>query len=304
MKNYLVRVISETMNVVGLACVTTDLVDEACRLHGTSATASAALGRALTGGALMAALMKEGQRLALKFEADGPLKKIIVEAEYTGTVRGFVGAPDIDVLIRDGKLDVKGALGRNGFLTVIKDIGLKEQPYSGIVQLRTGGIAEDIAFYFTESEQIPSAVGLGVFVEPQGNITAAGGYLIQTLPPSDEAMVDKLVARLEDMPTVTQNLRAGKSPEEMLEMIFEGIPYHILEKKEIVLACTCHREKIERILISLGAKEIAAMIDEQGEAEVTCEFCRTQYHFTRAELERLLEELEFPEKTGGNHVRQ
>jgi len=289
MKNYLVRVISETMNVVGLACVTTGLVNEACRLHGASATASAALGRALTGGALMAALLKEGQRLALKFEADGPLKKIIVEAEYTGTVRGFVGAPDIDVPIKDGKLDVKSALGRNGFLTVIKDIGLKE-PYNGIVQLRTGGIAEDIAFYFAESEQIPSAVGLGVFVEPQGDITAAGGYIIQTLPPSDEAMVDNLVTRLEGMPTVTQNLRSGRSPEDMLEIIFEGIPYHILEKKEIVLACTCNRERIERVLISLGTKDIAAMIDEQGEAEVTCEFCRTRYHFSREDLEQLLHE--------------
>lgn len=290
MKNYLVRVISETMNVVGLACVTTGLVDEACCLHGTSATASAALGRALTGGALMAALLKEGQRLALKFEADGPLKKIIVEAEYAGTVRGFVGAPDADVPVKEGKLDVKGALGRNGFLTVIKDIGLKE-PYNGIVQLRTGGIAEDIAFYFAESEQIPSAVGLGVFVEPQGVITAAGGYLIQTLPPSDEAMVDNLVNRLEGMPPVTQNLRSGKSPEDMLEIMFEGIPYHILEKKEIVLACTCNRERIERVLISLGTKDIAAMIDEQGEAEVTCEFCRTRYHFTKEELEQLLREM-------------
>ena len=291
MKNYLVRVISDTLNVLGLACVTTDLVNEACRLHGTSATASAALGRALTGGALMAALLKDGQRLALKFEADGPLKKIIVEAECTGTVRGFVGVPDVDVPLKEGKLDVKAALGRNGFLTVIKDIGRKE-PYSGIIQLRTGGIAEDIAFYFAESEQIPSAVGLGVFVEPHGDITAAGGYLIQTLPPSDEAMVDKLVTRLEGMLSVTQLLRSGKSPEDMLEIIFEGITYHIIEKREIVLTCTCSRERIERVLISLGSKDIAAMIEEQGEAEVTCEFCRTRHHFNRDELEQLLQEMQ------------
>ena len=290
MKNYLVRVISDTLNVLGLACVTTDLVNEACRLHGTSATASAALGRALTGGALMAALLKDGQRLALKFEADGPLKKIIVEAECTGTVRGFVGVPDVDVPLKEGKLDVKAALGRNGFLTVIKDIGIKE-PYSGIIQLRTGGIAEDIAFYFAESEQIPSAVGLGVFVGPHGDITAAGGYLIQTLPPSDEAMVDKLVTRLEGMLSVTQLLRSGKSPEDMLEIIFEGITYHIIEKREIVLTCTCSRERIERVLISLGSKDIAAMIEEQGEAEVTCEFCRTRHHFNRDELEQLLKEM-------------
>lgn len=290
MKNYMVRVISNTLNVLGLACVTTDLVNEACRLHGTSATASAALGRALTGGALMASLLKDGQRLALKFEADGPLKKIIVEADSSGAVRGFVGVPDVDVPLKEGKLDVPGALGRNGFLTVIKDIGLKEL-YNGIVQLRTGAIAEDIAFYFTESEQIPSAVGLGVFVEPMGDISAAGGFLIQTLPPSDESVVDKLVTRLEGMPPVTQNLRSGKTPEDMLEIIFEGIPYHILEKRELFLKCTCSRERIERVLISLGKKDIADMIAAQGEAEVDCEFCRTRYHFNRAELEQLLQEM-------------
>lgn len=290
MKNYMVRVITNTLNVLGLACVTTDLVNEACRLHGTSATASAALGRALTGGALMASLLKDGQRLALKFEADGPLKKIIVEADSSGAVRGFVGVPDVDVPLKEGKLDVAGAVGRNGFLTVIKDIGLKEL-YNGIVQLRTGAIAEDIAFYFTESEQIPSAVGLGVFVEPMGDISAAGGFLIQTLPPSDESVVDKLVTRLEGMPPVTQNLRSGKTPEDMLEIIFEGIPYHILEKRELFLKCTCSRERIERVLISLGEKDIADMIAAQGEAEVDCEFCRTRYHFNRAELEQLLQEM-------------
>jgi len=283
MKNYMVRVISNALNVLGLACVTTDLVNEACRLHSTSTTASAALGRALTGGALMASLLKDGQRLALKFEADGPLKKIIVEADSSGAVRGFVGVPDVDVPLKEGKLDVPVALGRNGFLTVIKDIGLKEL-YNGIVQLRTGAIAEDIAFYFTESEQIPSAVGLGVFVEPTVDISAAGGFLIQTLPPSDESVVDKLVTRLEGMPPVTQNLRSGKTPEDMLEIIFEGIPYHILEKRELVLKCTCSRERIERVLISLGKKDIADMIAAQGEAEVDCEFCRTRYHFNRAEL--------------------
>jgi molecular chaperone Hsp33 len=241
----------------------------------------------------MAALMKDGQSLALKFEADGPLKKIIVEAESSGAVRGFVGVPDADVPLKEGKLDVPGALGRNGFLTVIKDTGLKEL-YNGIVQLRTGGIAEDIAFYFTESEQIPSAVGLGVFVEPTGDISAAGGFLVQTLPPSDEQIVDTLVTRLEGLPPVTQNLRSGKTPEDMLDIIFEGIPYHILEKRELILKCTCSRERIERVLISLGKKDIADMIAAQGEAEVDCEFCRTKYHFNRAELEQLLKEMQTP----------
>jgi len=291
MENYLVRVISEKMNVLGMACVTTNLVDNACHLHGASPTACAALGRALTGASLMAALLKEDQRLALKFEADGPLKKIIVEADNSGTVRGFVAVPDAEMPLKEGKLDVSGALGRDGFLTVMKDIGLGE-PYKGIVKLRTGGIAEDIAFYFAESEQIPSAVGLGVFVEPTGVVSASGGFLIQSLPPSDEEMVGKLIARLENMPPVTQILRSGRTPEDMLEIIFEGIPYHFLDNRELILKCTCNRERIERVLISLGSKDIAAMIAEHGEAEVTCEFCRGRYQFNREELELLLKEIE------------
>ena len=169
--------------------------------------------------------------------------------------------------------------------------------YNGIVRLRTGGIAEDIAYYFAESEQIPSAVALGVFVEPGGDISAAGGFLIQTLPPSDDEVIDKLVKRLEGMPPVTQALRSGKSPEDMLEIIFEGFPYHTLEKKELFLKCTCSRERIERVLVSLGHKEIAAMMDEQGEAAVTCEYCRTLYHFDRKELELLLEEMGEPSES-------
>ena len=297
MKNYLVRVISQKLNVLGLACLTTDLVNEACHLHGASPTACAALGRALTGGTLMAALLKDDQRLALKFEADGPLRKIIVEADSSGAVRGFVAVPDADVPLKEGKLDVSGALGRNGFLTVMKDIGLGE-PYKGIVKLRTGGIAEDIAFYFAESEQIPSAVGLGVFVEPTGEVSASGGFLIQSLPPSDEEIVDKLIARLERIPPVTQILRSGKTPEDMLGIIFEGIPYHILDNRELILKCTCNRKRIERVLISLGSKDIAAMIAEHGEAEVTCEFCRRRYQFNREELELLLKEIGEPAPNG------
>ena len=225
MKNYVVRVISENGRVLGLACITTDLVEEACQLHCASATASAALGRALTGGALMASLLKKDQRLALKFEGNGPLKKIIVEADHAGTVRGFAAVPDADLPPRGKKLDVSGVLGKEGFLTVIKDLGAKE-PYTGIVGLRTGEIAEDLAYYFAESEQIPTAMGLGVFVEPPVRVTAAGGFLIQTLPPPDEAIVDGLVQRIGKMQSVTELLRKGHTPEEMLEMIFADIPFH------------------------------------------------------------------------------
>jgi molecular chaperone Hsp33 len=169
-KDYLVRIITKDYSVRALACVTTNLVNEACRRQGAYPTAAAALGRALTGGALMGALLKTGQRVALKFEGNGPLKKIIVEAESNGLVRGYVTAPHLHLPPKDGKLDVASALGKAGFLTVTKDLRLKE-PYQGMVQLYTSEIASDLAFYLVESEQIPSAVGLGVFVAPDLSVS-------------------------------------------------------------------------------------------------------------------------------------
>jgi molecular chaperone Hsp33 len=291
MTDYLVRVIGDKPNVIGMACVTTQLVEEARRLHGTSRTASAALGRALTGGLFMGALMKRGQRVALKFQGNGPLKKILVEADNDGTVRGFVGVPEAEVPLMDEKLNVAGALGREGTLTVVKDLGLKE-PYRGIVNLLTGEIAEDIAYYFAESEQIPSAVGLGVFVKPDGEVSAAGGFLIQSLPPSEERVVESLIANIRKIPSVTDLLRQGKTPEDMLAMIFAEMPTHLLGKRDLSLRCSCSRERVERVLVALGAQELKSMIAEKGETDVTCEFCRTRYNFTRQELEKLLGEME------------
>jgi molecular chaperone Hsp33 len=238
----------------------------------------------------MGALLKRGQRVGLKFEGSGPLKKIIVEADNSGTVRGFVGVPGVEVPLNDEKLNVSGALGSQGSLTVIKDLGLKE-PYRGIVNLLTGEIAQDIAYYFSESEQIPSAVGLGVFVKPDGKVSAAGGFLIQSLPPSEERTVEQLIENIRRMPFVTDLFREGKTPEDILAMIFSGIPYHGLGKRDLSLRCTCSRERIERVLISLGSEELQRTIAEQGETDVTCEFCRTRYHFTSAELEDLRREI-------------
>jgi molecular chaperone Hsp33 len=287
MTDYLVRAISDGANVIGLACLTTGLVEEARRIHGTSRTASAALGRALTGGLLMGALLKKGQRLALKFEGNGPLKKIIVEADNDGTVRGFVNVPEAEVPFKDEKLNVSGALGSQGLLTVIKDLGLKE-PYQGVVNLLSGEIGEDIAFYYSESEQVPSAVGLGVFVEPDGTVSAAGGFLIQTLPPTEAKMVDRLIENIRKTPMVTEFFRGGKNPEALLAELFSGLPYHVLGRKELSFSCRCSKERVEKILVALGSVELEKMITEQGKAEVTCEFCRTAYHFSREELENLL----------------
>jgi molecular chaperone Hsp33 len=289
MNDYLVRIFTRAGSIRGLACITTNLVEEARRRQDTFPTASAALGRALTGGALLGALLKTGQRVALRFDGNGPLKKILAEAESNGAVRAYVEVPDVYMVREDGKLDVASALGRTGFLTVTKDLGLAE-PYKRIIQLCSGEIAEDLAFYLTESEQIPSAVGLGVYVEPDKRVSAAGGFLIQALPPKDEEMVGTLIERLGHLPPVTQLLREGNNPEQILEILFAGMPYDTLEKRVLAFHCSCSSETIERALISLGREKLTRMVKEQDRTDVRCEFCGQRYPFSREELTRLMEE--------------
>lgn len=238
----------------------------------------------------MGALLKTGQRVALKFEGDGPLRKILVEADSDGTVRGTVGEPNVDLPPRGGKLDVAGALGREGFLTVTKDLRLKE-PYSGTVQLYTGEIAEDLAFYFTESEQIPSAVGLGVYVEIGGEVSAAGGFLVQSLPPSDNEVIDRLAEQIQAMPPITELLRSGKTPEDLLDHIFSGIPFDVFEKRVLAFKCSCSKERVTNALVSLGREELGSMAEHEETVEVACQFCREVYAFGREELRRLVREI-------------
>jgi molecular chaperone Hsp33 len=287
MEDYLVRAVTRKGHVRGLACVTTRLVNEVSWKQGTSPTATAALGRALTGGALMGALLKTGQRVGLRFEGNGPLRKILVEADSDGTVRGTVGDHDADLPPRNGKLDVAGVLGRAGFLTVTKDLRLKD-PYSGTVQLYTSEIAEDLAFYLTESEQIPSAVGLGVYVETNGGVSAAGGFLIQSLPPSDDAVINRLTEQIQAMPPITELLRRGRTPEELLDHIFSEIPIDFFEKRLLSFKCSCSKERVINALVSLGQKELNSMIEQEEAVEVTCEFCREVYAFSREEMSGLV----------------
>jgi molecular chaperone Hsp33 len=288
--DYLVRAIARNANVRGLACVGSVLVNEACKRHDAYPTACAALGRALTGGALMGALLKTGQSVALKFEGNGPIGKIIVEAESDGSVRGYVGRPHTHLPLKNGKLDVAGALGRAGLLTVTKDLRLKE-PYTGIVPLYTGEIAEDIAFYLTDSEQIPSAMGLGVFVGADGRVSAAGGFLIQAFPPYEEETVEGLIKRIEAMPPPTEVLRQGRTPEDMLETIFEGLPFDILETRGLLFRCSCSRERAQKALIAMGPEEVRSLLEQHGGAEITCEFCREAYQLGGEELQALLAEM-------------
>ncbi|WP_136524669.1 Hsp33 family molecular chaperone HslO [Geomonas ferrireducens] len=289
MTDYLVRAMAKSGTVRALTCVTTATVSEVCRRHGTLPTATAALGRALTAGAMMGALMKTGQRVALRFEGNGPLKKIVIEADANGSVRGYVGDPQVHLLRPDGALDVPNALGRAGFITVAKDLGLKE-PYRGMVQLYTGGIAEDLALYLVESEQIPSAVGIAEFIEQDGEVAACGGFLIQAIPPIDPLVIEELMTRIEQLPSLSDLLHQGKTPEEIMALLLAGIDYEILEKRAVGFACSCDRERIERVLISMGKKELSAMLVEQHGSEVTCEFCGEKYIFNESDLERLIDE--------------
>jgi molecular chaperone Hsp33 len=290
-KDYLIKIMTEQKDIIGVACVTTGLVKEAADMHGTYPTATAALGRALTGCGLMASLLDPEQRVAIKLDGGGPLKGVFAEAEGTGAVRGYVAVPQVDLPPKNGKLDVSGALGTDGFLTVTKDLGFKD-PYRGIVALYNGEIASDIAAYFTESEQIPSAVGLGVFVEKDGSVSAAGGFLVQTLPvASDEGRIDSVISRIEALESVTSLIREGKLPEDMLKDIFAGIPYHVIEERRLFYRCSCSRERIEQAIITLGPEEIRHIIEGREAVEITCQFCSKTYRFDREELTPMLEEM-------------
>ncbi|MDH4319980.1 MAG: Hsp33 family molecular chaperone HslO [Desulfobulbaceae bacterium] len=279
MNDYLLRGVTKAGNMRGIACVTTNLVNEACRRHHASVTGAVALGRAMTGGALMSALLKDDQRLALRFEGNGPLHKILVEADSGGGVRGCLGNPAVDMFLASGKVDVAGALGRAGFLTVIKDIGLKT-PYQSKIQLYSSEIGEDLAYYFTESEQLPSAVGLVAVPAADGTIAVAGGFLIQSLPPADDALVEAMIDRIGKMAPLSSFLEQEAGPEGLLAALFAETPLSMLTRQELAFRCTCSSESVQRVLAAMGRDEIAAIIAEKGEVEVVCEFCKSRYGFT------------------------
>ncbi|WP_136795431.1 MULTISPECIES: Hsp33 family molecular chaperone HslO [Desulfosediminicola] len=287
MKDILHRVIADDGKFFGLACDTTRLVNEACRKHDVGPTAAAALGRALTGSALLAALMKDGQYVQLKFEGSGPLGKIITEAGYDGWARGYVANPQADVPLKNGAVDVASGLGRAGFLTVTKDIGGKRK-YQGMTQLYTSEIGEDIAFYLLESEQTPSVVGLSIHLQPDGTVSAAGGYLIQALPPVDEEIIGYLEKRVNSLDSVGQMLLSGNTPAEILSQLFAEIPHHSTASTDLIYQCSCSVEKMERAVFSLGKQELQHLLENEGGADVQCEFCRDNYHFDRSDLERMI----------------
>lgn len=289
MSDQLIRAISKDGLIKVSAVSTRDLTERARQIHRTLPVATAALGRLLAAASMMGnALKEEEASLTIQIKGGGPLGTLLVVSDHEGNVRGTVENPAVDLPLRpDGKLDVGGAVGNQGTLTVIRDLRMKE-PYVGSVGLLWGEIAEDIALYFVESEQVPTACGLGVLVDRDQSVLAAGGYLVQMLPGADEETAAELEASLRAAGAVTELLKADPDPEALLRRALPGLELEVLEKRPIEYRCDCSRQRMEWALISLGREELQSMIDEQGGAELTCRFCDNVQKFTREDLEALL----------------
>ena len=285
----LVRGTSMDGSIRVISAVTTDIVNEAVRIHNTYPVATAAVGRLLTAAAIMGATFKnESDTLTLQIKGDGPLQSIVAVGDAQSRVRGYVANPYVDRPLNEkGKLDVGGAIGQ-GFLTVIRDLGLKE-PYIGQTPLVSGEIAEDISYYYAQSEQIPTAIGLGVLVDVDNTVIAAGGFMIQMLPGSTDEMAQKLNETLKNLPAVSKLIKDGTTAEDLLFSISEG--FDMLMDNNFVVPkyeCKCSKERMEEALVSIGEEELNAIIEEQGEAELTCHFCDNKYKFSKEELKNLL----------------
>ncbi|RJG20917.1 Hsp33 family molecular chaperone HslO [Paenibacillus thiaminolyticus] len=264
---------------------TTGLVNELQRRHGAYPTATAALGRTVTAAAMMGAMLKGDEKLTVQVKGDGPIGQIVADANAHGEVRGYVTHPQVHLASNtQGKLDVAGAVGRSGFIHVIKDLGLKE-PYRGSSPIISGELAEDFTYYFATSEQTPSAVGLGVLVDVDNSVLHAGGFIVQLLPGLTEEQINQIEYSLSVLPPVTALLDQGMELDELVTWIISDA--NVMERMPIRFQCQCSRERVERTLISVGKGELTAMIEEDGRAEVVCHFCNEKYSFGREELEQL-----------------
>ena len=290
MSDRLVRAISKDGYVKVVAVSTRDLTERARQIHKTTPVVTAALGRTLAAASMMGnALKGEGASLTLQIKADGPIGRILAVSDPSGNVRGTVDNPHVDIPLRpDGKLDVGGAVGMDGMLTVIRDLNMKE-PYVGSVGLLGGEIAEDLAAYFVESEQIPTACGLGVLVDRDQSVLAAGGYIIQLLPGASEDIITMVEGGIMAAGPVTTLLNEDSDPESLIRRVMSDFELEVLETSPIEYRCYCSRERMEKALISLGVEEMENLIAEQGSAELTCQFCDNVQTFTREDLEGLLE---------------
>jgi molecular chaperone Hsp33 len=290
MKDYVIRGMEESGNFRFFIAETTELVEGLRKIHNATPTAIAALGRTATATAMMGYMMKnEKDKVSIQIKGENEIKTIIAISNSECEVKAYISNPAVDIPLReDGKIDVGGAIG-SGKLILIRDMGLKE-PYIGQSELVTGEIAEDLAHYFVYSEQQPSAVALGVLVDRDYTVKAAGGYIIQVMPDADEEAISKLEKNLAEADSISKMISEGLSPESIMEAVFKGFDTKIMDKKEIVLKCDCSREKMESIMISLGLEELESMLDEE-KIEIVCHFCNEKYVFEKPELEAMITEI-------------
>ncbi len=289
MEDYLIKTTALDGQVRAYAAVSTQLVEEARRRQDTWATASAALGRTLTITVMMGAMLKDEQKITVKVEGNGPLGAIITDSNAKGDVRGYVINPHVDFELNQiGKLDVARAVGTEGHISVVKDLGLRDH-FTGQVPIVSGEISEDFTYYFVRSEQIPSAVGAGVLINPDHTVLAAGGFIVQVMPEAEEKTIDYLENQINAFPPISSLIEQGYTPEKLLAKLFGEEEVRIHERLPIQFKCTCSYERVEQTLIGLGADELQAMIEEDKGAEVNCHFCNETYTFTEEDLKRLIE---------------
>lgn len=287
MNDYLVKALACEGQVRAYAVRTTETVAEAQRRHHTWRTASAALGRAMTAGVMMGAMLKGNDMLTIKIEGDGPLGPILVDSNAKGEIRGYVANPKVDFEANEnGKLDVRRAVGTTGTLTVVKDVGLRDF-FSGQVPLVSGELGEDFTYYFATSEQVPSSVGVGVLVNPDDSILAAGGFILQLMPGTGDGTITEIEESLKAIPPISKLIQKGLTPEQILEQIFGQDQVQFLETMPVHFECNCSKERFGAAIIGLGAAEISDMIEKEGMAEAQCHFCNEKYLFSKEELEEL-----------------
>ena len=287
----LIRATAKEGQVRIVAAITTDLVNKGVKMHLCAPTAAAAFGRMLTAGTLMGTMLKSKQdSLTIQIDGGGEARGIVVTAHADSSVKGYIGNANVDLPAnKQGKLDVGGAVGTDGYLRVIRDLGLKE-PYIGQVPIRTGEIGDDLAYYFTVSEQTPSAVGLGVLVDTDMSIKASGGFIIQMMPGADEFLADIITYRLEEIPSITELIEKGMNIGEILEFIFEDMELKIHEEIRPLYKCDCCRERVERALISIGRTDLEELYNDGKTEELKCHFCNKTYEFNHDDIGKLLKE--------------
>lgn len=289
MSDYLVRATAFEGRARLFAVRSTDTVEEMRRRHGLYPTAAAAVGRTATAGLIMGAMLKGEEKLTIQVKGNGPIGQIVVDANAKGEVRGYADNPHTHLPSNAaGKLDVAGAVGTEGFIYVIKDLGMKE-PYRGSVPIVSGELAEDFTYYFAKSEQTPSAVSLGVLVDTDNSILNAGGFIIQLLPGLSDEDIDEIERRVTKIPPVTTMLERGLSPEDIIKELVD-VPSS-MERMDVRFQCFCSQERVEQTLVSLGREEMRSMIETEGQAEVICHFCNEAYRFDRPQLESLEERM-------------